>query len=117
MATFEMEFQLRERPDNLPVYSPVCMRCRHLDLENIEARRCRAFPDAIPNAIWTGEHDHRTAFPGDHGIRFEALTAADMAALRARIESDEADRRRLVAVRQSAGRATSNSPVMSVVPC
>jgi hypothetical protein len=32
---------------------------------------CAAFPDRIPQAILDGSHDHREAFPGDNGIRFE----------------------------------------------
>lgn len=35
--------------------------------------KCLAFPDGIPRMILTGEHDHRTEFAGDNGIRFEPL--------------------------------------------
>ena len=37
-------------------------------------------------AIWHGEHDHRAAYPGDGGIRFEARTAEERVALRLRVE-------------------------------
>lgn len=58
-----------------PVYSPVCSLCRHfLGWKEGERRgHCSAFPDGIPVRIWRGEHTHRTAYPGDHGIRFEPL--------------------------------------------
>ena len=32
---------------------------------------CDAFPARIPNAILDGEHDHKTPFPGDHGLLYE----------------------------------------------
>lgn len=54
------------------VFSEVCSRCRHLT-SPVEPRTCTAFPGGIPGEIWDGEHDHRTPFPGDHGIRFEPV--------------------------------------------
>ena len=50
--------------------SPVCTFCRHLEMSG--QKHCRAFPEEIPSAIWNGENDHRSPYPGDHGIRFEA---------------------------------------------
>jgi len=32
---------------------------------------CHAFPQEIPRAVWTNEHDHREPFPGDNGVLFE----------------------------------------------
>lgn len=54
-----------------PGQSPVCTWCRHLR----RGRACAAFPerDSIPMPIWLGEHDHRTPYPGDHGIHFEPV--------------------------------------------
>ena len=49
----------------------VCIRCRHWRL--LEGRTCDAFPDGIPPEIWIGENEHRNPYPGDHGIRFEAV--------------------------------------------
>lgn len=60
----------------LPQLSAVCTFCAHFRPR--EGRTCDAFPkrDTIPLAIWLGEHDHRTPFPGDHGIRFAPVDRA-----------------------------------------
>lgn len=51
------------------IYSPVCARCQNLI--DGPAHKCRAF-DKIPQEIWDGKNKHTAAYPGDHGIRFEA---------------------------------------------
>ena len=58
-----------------PVYSEVCLPCSHFRgwKEGEQRGRCDAFPEGIPGRIWRGEHTHRTAYPGDHGIQFEPL--------------------------------------------
>lgn len=55
--------------DELPVYSPVCMTCRHFRAD-VDGRTCDAFPDGIPPAIWRGDNLHREPFAGDRGIRY-----------------------------------------------
>ena len=52
-------------------YSEVCNRCRHLD--DSGKRVCEAFPDGIPDLIWTGKNKHTGAYHGDHGIHFEPM--------------------------------------------
>lgn len=56
------------------VFSPVCSHCVHLDSTRENRRRCDAYPDGIPAAIWDGKNDHARPFPGDNGIRFERGT-------------------------------------------
>ena len=48
---------------------PDCIKCKHF--HGWDKWTCRAFPDKIPDKIFTGEHDHRKSFKGDNGIRFE----------------------------------------------
>jgi len=60
-------------------YSEVCLRCRHFDSREWQAsgqKRCQAFAAGIPRPIWNGQNDHRQPFPGDNGIRFEAIQNA-----------------------------------------
>ena len=49
-----------------------CNSCIHRLLH----ANCAAFPTpgSIPYEITFGKHDHRKAFPGDQGIRYEAKT-------------------------------------------
>jgi hypothetical protein len=32
---------------------------------------CAAYPDGIPRAILSNQHDHREPYPGDGGVRYE----------------------------------------------
>ena len=66
----------------VPQISRVCDYCRHRYLA-FHQRRCAAFPDGIPMPIWRAQHEHRTPFPGDRGIRWEPLRPEDVAALKA----------------------------------
>ena len=54
--------------------SPVCTFCRH----QFAYRRCAAFHDGIPLAIWLGRNTHQSPYPGDHDIHFEAIPGASV---------------------------------------
>jgi len=56
------------------VLTPLCHRCLHWRRDEFDGFRCAAFPDGIPSAILEGDHDHREAYDGDGGIRFEEGT-------------------------------------------
>ena len=50
---------------------PVCAFCAHWKGDPDRYRVCAAFPDGIPEEIWTGRNTHQQHYPGDHGIHFE----------------------------------------------
>lgn len=47
-----------------------CLACAHLDRKADEPQ-CSAFPEGIPEEIWTNRHDHHEPYPGDGGTRFQ----------------------------------------------
>lgn len=46
-----------------------CILCKHYTF----AKTCDAYPDGIPDEIFTGEVDHTKPYKGDHGIQFEEI--------------------------------------------
>ncbi len=50
----------------MPSAMPQCWGCYHY----VGGCNCYAFVRGIPDEIWYNEHDHRTAYEGDGGIRF-----------------------------------------------
>lgn len=64
-----------------------CRVCKHF----LGDRKCLAFPESIPDDLWSGENSHHEPYPGDqgyrHALRFEefpALTTEQVAALKKR---------------------------------
>lgn len=45
------------------------MECKRYDGQFV----CSAYPDGIPNEIFTGLHDHAKPYKGDNGIQFEPI--------------------------------------------
>lgn len=51
----------------------MCHFCKHR-IVKIEGRdACKAFPDKIPDEIYSKYFDHRKEYPEDKGIRFKAI--------------------------------------------
>jgi excisionase family DNA binding protein len=58
----------------MPVKS-ACYDCIYFD--GAKARTCDAFPNRIPEPIWSGKVRHNREFPGDRGIRFKPKIASE----------------------------------------
>lgn len=63
---------------------PQCLSCEHWvsplgsgDEADEPVQVCAAFPDGIPEAIWWNRTDHRRAYKGDHGVRWEPRADAE----------------------------------------
>ncbi len=57
-------------PYQFVIFSKVCFDCKRFDNYAGEKPVCSAFPEGIPPEIWLAKHDHRTPYPGDHGLTF-----------------------------------------------
>ena len=60
--------------------TPSCTRFRSIFSPEGVARSaevpfCAAFPDAIPEDIWTNQFDHRQPHEGDHGLLWSPVDA------------------------------------------
>jgi excisionase family DNA binding protein len=53
--------------------SPPCYDCIHF--REAKSGKCDAFPDQIPEQLWSGEFQHDKPFPGDRGLRFRRKIA------------------------------------------
>ena len=55
--------------------TPPCFNCEHF--RGAEFGKCDAFPDQIPERIWSGKFQHCKLFPGDRGIRFQPKATSE----------------------------------------
>lgn len=51
-----------------------CSSCKHKMMNDSS---CAAFRRGIPIEILSGQHDHRSPYPGDNGIQYEPIEDED----------------------------------------
>jgi len=52
------------------IKAPICLTCVYF-IDDPEHLVCEAFPNGIPEAILTGQVDHRRPYPGDNGLQYK----------------------------------------------
>jgi hypothetical protein len=57
--------------------APACFKCAHYRGTGELGPLCAAFPFGVPDDIYYGGFDHRQAFPGDGGIRWEPAAGVE----------------------------------------
>lgn len=78
--TIDRNSRMYATQDDINVVTP-CAKCKHkrtgqtVYIDDMPYLTCDAFPNGVPREITRGDHDHKTPYPGDHGIMFEAKDA------------------------------------------
>jgi hypothetical protein len=57
----------------MTIIPPQCMTCIRYDADFAPYARCAAFPDGIPNEIWSNEVKHDKSYKGDGGLLYVEL--------------------------------------------
>jgi len=63
--------------DNIDTNNSICSTCSRLTSEM--NRVCEAFPQKIPDIIWSGKNVHTSPVPGDQGILYRYITDIELA--------------------------------------
>ena len=50
-----------------------CTACTHLDRQATNDLLCEAFPEGIPDEIWSNQVPHTDSYPGDQGIHLDLI--------------------------------------------
>ena len=66
-------FELDGKDFYMGYYSDPCSYCKHLYNVATKGRKCKAFPDGIPDEIWLGKNKHKSPYKRDNGIQFERI--------------------------------------------
>ena len=55
--------------------TPQCFDCEHF--RGAKFGKCDAFPDQIPERLWSGKFRHDKPFPGDQGIHYKSKITSE----------------------------------------
>ena len=70
-----MDILWYEKVRGIDMEAPLCIDCRYFRFALSESTpTCDAFPEGIPDEIWSNDIEHDHPIPGDHGLRFIEAT-------------------------------------------
>lgn len=68
-------FNINDSSLYISKFSKICTFCKHFNNASglTQLKTCKAFPNGIPEKIWTGINNHKNPYKGDNGIQFTSI--------------------------------------------